>query len=74
MDTEVLSALITAGFLFLGTAVTVLAKSNRREHNENSGKLDRVLEATEFLKSGHGRIESKIDGHIASHAKGDYDQ
>lgn len=74
MNNDVITAFITAGFLFLGTAVTALAKSNRREHSENSGKLDRVLEATEFLKHGHGRIETKIDGHIASHAKGDYDQ
>lgn len=71
MNTEIAVALIVAGFGFLGTLVEVTRRQNNKDHNMNASKLDRVLEATNNLKDGHSRIESKIDNHINDHAKGD---
>ena len=71
MSDGVLIALIGGGFGLVGTMITVLAKQNKREHAENGGKLDSIIEATENLKNGHTRIETKIDGHINDHARGD---
>lgn len=71
MSDAVLISIITGGFGVIGSGLALLAKANKREHGENSGKLDRLLEATEGLKHGHGRIEAKIDGHIGDHARGD---
>lgn len=71
MNTEIAVALIIAGFGFLGTLVEVMRRQNNRDHNTNASKLDRVLEATEHLRHGHNRIESKVDEHIRDHAKGD---
>lgn len=71
MSEGVLIALIGGGFGLVGTMITVLAKQNKREHKENGGKLDRILEATENLKTGHARIETKVDRHINDHARGD---
>ena len=64
MSDAVLVAIITGGFGLVGSMIALLAKANRREHAENGGKLDQLLR-------GHDRIESKIDGHINDHAKGD---
>ena len=71
MTEAVTVAVLTGGFGLVGTMIAVLAKNNRAEHQENGGKLDRIIEATENLKNGHSRIESKIDGHIGDHARGD---
>ena len=71
MDTEVIVALIVAGFGFLGTVVEVMRRQNNKDHHTNASKLDRVLEATSNLKEGHKRIEQKIDTHINDHAKGE---
>jgi hypothetical protein len=65
------AAIVSGGFGVVIALLGLLAKANKREHGENSSKLDRVLEATQNLKDGHSRIESKIDGHINDHAKGD---
>lgn len=71
MSDGVTQALIGGGFAVVCAFIGYLAHTNRREHAENSGKLDRLLEATEGLKHGHDRIEHKIDGHINDHARGD---
>jgi hypothetical protein len=71
MTEAVIVAVLTGGFGLVGTMIAVLAKNNAREHQENGGKLDRIIEATENLKNGHTRIEGKIDGHIGDHARGD---
>lgn len=64
MSDAVLVAIITGGFGLVGSMIALLAKANKREHGENSSKLDQLLR-------GHDRIESKIDGHIGDHARGD---
>lgn len=71
MSDLVQASIITGGFGVIVAMIGYLAHTNKREHNENSGKLDRVLEATETLKDGHSRIEHKIDTHINDHARGD---
>jgi len=71
MTEAVTVAVVTGGFGLIGTMIALLAKANRTEHEENGGKLDRIIEATENLKNGHTRIETKIDGHIGDHARGD---
>lgn len=71
MNNGLMAAIISGGFGIVIALIGLLAKANRREHGENSGKLDRVLEATQNLKDGHSRIETKIDNHINDHAKGD---
>lgn len=71
MPDLVVAALVTSGFGFLATMIGLLAKSNKAEHAENGGKLDRIIEATENLKIGHNRIEHKVDKHINDHARGD---
>ena len=71
MSEAVTVAVLTGGFGLVGTMIAVLAKTNKAEHAENGGKLDRIIEATENLKNGHTRIEGKIDGHIGDHARGD---
>jgi hypothetical protein len=71
MSEPILATVITGGFSVLVAMLALLARSNKREHGENGGKLDRIIEATENLKSGHDRIETKIDGHIGDHARGD---
>jgi hypothetical protein len=65
------ASVVTGGFGVVIALLSLLAKANKREHGENSNKLDRVLEATLHLKDGQTRVESKIDGHINDHAKGD---
>ena len=71
MNTEVIVALIVAGFGFLGSVVEVMRRQNHKDHFSNASKLDRVLEATQNLKEGHKRIETKIDTHIKDHATGE---
>jgi hypothetical protein len=71
MNNGLWAAIVSGGFGVVIALLGLLAKANKREHGENSSKLDRVLEATQNLKDGHSRIESKIDGHINDHAKGD---
>lgn len=58
------AAFVTGGFGLVIAILGLFAKANKRDHNENSGKLDLLLK-------GHERIEGKIDGHINDHAKGD---
>ena len=71
MSDGVLISIITGGFGVIGSGLALLARANKREHGENSGKLDRLLETTEGLKHGHDRIERKVDTHINDHARGD---
>jgi hypothetical protein len=71
MTEAVAVAVITGAFGVVGVMVRNLSRSNAREHQENGGKLDRIIEATENLKNGHTRIEGKIDNHIGDHARGD---
>lgn len=69
MDTTDMSeglwaAVVSGGFGVLIAILGLFARANKRDHNENSGKLDQLLR-------GHDRIESKIDTHINDHARGD---
>jgi hypothetical protein len=58
------AAVVSGGFGVIIGLMGLFAKANKREHGENSAKLDELLR-------GHGRIENKIDGHINDHARGD---
>lgn len=58
------AAVVTGGFGVIIAMISLLGRSNRREHEENGGKLDLLLR-------GQERVEGKIDGHINDHAKGD---
>lgn len=64
MSDGLLAAIVSGGFGLVIAILGLFAKANKRDHNENSGKLDLLLK-------GHERIEGKIDGHINDHAKGD---
>jgi hypothetical protein len=58
------AAVVSGGFGVVIAILGIFAKVNKREHGENSAKLDELLR-------GHNRIETKIDGHINDHARGD---
>lgn len=58
------AAVVSGGFGVIIAILGLFARANKRDHNENSGKLDLLLK-------GHERIEDKIDGHINDHARGD---
>lgn len=58
------AAVVSGGFGLIIAILGLFARANKRDHNENSGKLDLLLK-------GHERIEGKIDGHINDHARGD---
>lgn len=64
MSEAVLTTVIAGGFTVIVAILGLFARANKRDHNENSGKLDLLLK-------GHERIEGKIDGHIGDHARGD---
>lgn len=64
MSDVVIASAVTGGFGVIVAMIGYLAHTNKKEHGENGGKLDQLLQ-------GHDRIESKIDGHINDHAKGD---
>jgi hypothetical protein len=58
------ASVVTGGFGVIIAILGLFARVNKRDHNENSGKLDLLLK-------GHDRIEAKIDDHIGDHARGD---
>lgn len=58
------AAVVSGGFGLIIAILGLFARANKRDHNENSGKLDLLLK-------GHDRIEAKIDDHIGDHARGD---
>lgn len=58
------ASVVTGGFGVIIAILGLFARANKRDHNENSGKLD-------ILLKGHERIEGKIDTHIQDHARGD---
>jgi len=64
MSEAVLTTVIAGGFTVVVAILGLFARANKRDHNENSGKLD-------ILLKGHERIEGKIDTHIQDHARGD---
>jgi hypothetical protein len=64
MSEGVLIAVVSGGFSIVVALIMLLGRSNKREHEENGGKLD-------ILIKGQERVESKIDGHIGDHARGD---
>lgn len=64
MSETVLTTVIAGGFTVIVAILGLFARANKRDHNENSGKLD-------ILLKGHERIEGKIDTHIQDHARGD---
>lgn len=71
MNNGLWAAVVSGGFGVVITLIGLLAKANKREHGENSSKLDRLLQGHDDLIRGHTRIEHKIDNHINDHAKGD---
>jgi hypothetical protein len=71
MNNGLWAAVVSGGFGVVITLIGLLAKANKREHGENSSKLDRLLAGHEHLINGQTRVERKIDGHINDHAKGD---
>lgn len=73
MSEAVVTTLIAGGFTVVVALIGLLSRANRRDHLVNGSKLDRLLEATDNLKAGHKRIETKIDSHIDNHAKGMYE-
>lgn len=73
MSDAVLTSIIGGGFTVVVAMIGFLSHANKRDHQLNTGKLDRVLEATDALKAGHTRIETKVDNHIDNHAKGLYE-
>jgi hypothetical protein len=64
MNQGLWAAVVSGGFGVIIAVLGLFARANKRDHNENSGKLDLLLK-------GHERIEGKIDGHINDHARGD---
>jgi hypothetical protein len=71
MTEAVAVAVITGAFGVVGVMVRNLSRSNKSEHAENGTKLDVLIEGQKHLLKGHERIESKVDGHIGDHARGD---
>ena len=71
MSEPILATVITGGFSVIVAMLALLARSNKREHGENGGKLDALIEGQKNLSHGHNRIETKIDRHINDHARGD---
>jgi hypothetical protein len=65
------AAVVSGGFGVIVALLGMFARVNKRDHNENSGKLDKLLEGQKHLVRGHDRIETKIDTHINDHARGD---
>ena len=63
MPELVSAAIVTAVGAVLVALIQRGHKRNSLEHQENAGRLDAVLVAT-------GRIEEKIDEHIADHREG----
>lgn len=57
-------AIVSGGFTVLVALIGWAARANKKDHDQNSHKLDLLLK-------GHDRIEGKIDGHIGDHARGD---
>lgn len=64
MSDTVLAAIISGGFAVVVALIGWLVKMTRRDHGQTSAKLDELLR-------GHERIETKVDGHINDHARGD---
>jgi hypothetical protein len=58
------AALVSGGFGLVIFLLGIFARLNKRDHDVNTGKLDELLR-------GHERIETKIDGHIGDHARGE---
>jgi hypothetical protein len=71
MTEAVAVAVITGAFGVVGVMVRNLSRSNKKEHAENGGKLDVLIEGQKHLLKGHERIENKVDTHINDHARGD---
>lgn len=63
MSELIVAAVITGCFGVLVAVIQRGHKRNSREHMENAGRLDSILVAT-------GRIEEKIDEHLANHKDG----
>jgi hypothetical protein len=58
------AAVVSGGFGLVIAILGIFGRANKKDHNENSGKLDLLLKS-------HDRIENKLDGHINDHARGD---
>jgi hypothetical protein len=61
MNTEVVVALIVAGFSFLGTVVEVMRRQNNKDHAINADKLDRIADKID-------NVDQRLGGHIDWHA------
>jgi hypothetical protein len=64
MTEAVLTTTIAGGFSIIVALIGYLVKMTRRDHGQTGAKLDELLR-------GHERIETKVDGHINDHARGD---
>lgn len=58
--TAIWVAVVTAVGTIVVAAIQSLRKQNSREHQENTGRLDKIIH-------GLGRVEQKIDHHIDHH-------
>lgn len=61
--TTIIAPVVAGLFAVLVALIQRGHRRNSLEHQENAGRLDAVLIAT-------GRIEEKIDEHIADHREG----
>ena len=61
MNTEVVVALIVAGFGFLGSVVEVMRRQNNKDHATNVSKLDSIADKID-------KVDQRLGGHIDWHA------
>jgi hypothetical protein len=61
VNTEVVVALIVAGFGFLGSVVEVMRRQNNKDHATNVSKLDSIADKID-------KVDQRLGGHIDWHA------
>ena len=61
MNSEVVVALIVAGFGFLGSVVEVMRRQNNKDHATNVSKLDSIADKID-------KVDQRLGGHIDWHA------
>jgi len=61
MPTEIVVALIVAGFGLLGTLIEVSRRQNNMDHATNAEKLDRIADKIDQVDS---RVSSHIEWHL----------
>jgi hypothetical protein len=58
--TDAAAQVIAAGFALLGVVVTVAWRANRREHAENSGKLDTLIDNQDTIRREVSYIRADV--------------